>query len=374
MARNISDRLAQLNSRRKGIDRLEKVAAASATDLRTSQYIAEAWEKRAAAQPYTRYALGAMQAVSDRYTQISVETAERVGKQLRDNLPMAVSLHLQGSVPLDVHIRGVSDVDLLAVDGGFLTYSPMGCRGNTYGPTNSTTLGVLWTLRTEAEKVLKAAYPAASVDCSGGKCIALSGGSLARPVDVVPAHWNDNIAYQASQQLHDRGVTILNKKDFSTIDNLPFLHIKRVQDRDTAAIGGLKKVIRLTKNVRNDAENEASAMRLPSFDIAALLYHADQDALRSGYLYELAILREAQRFLDWCYHNKEAAKRLRTPDDTRCILDTEAKFSGLTTISAEMDVLAKEVAREQVTALRYVEPSWPQIDEALRKSFIPAAA
>lgn len=374
MARNINDRLTKLNSRRKGTDRLDRVATASYAEVLAKSLVTESWEKRATNQPHTRYALGAMQAVSDRYTQISIETAERVGKQLIANLPMSVSFRLQGSVPLDVHIRGVSDVDLLTLDNRFLTYNRFGSRANTYSFTTLTSLGVLLELRREAERVLKAAYPAATVDCSGGKCIGLSGGSLARPVDVVPSHWDDNAAYQSSLQEHDRGVTILNKKVPETLGNLPFLHIKRVHDRDTSVLGGLKKAIRLTKNVKNDAENEDSAAKLPSFDIAALLYHADQSALRSGYTYELAILRETQRFLDWCYHNKEAAKQLRTPDGSRCILDTEAKFTGLTTISVEMDALAKEVAREQLAGVSLGEPNWTQIDEALRKAYIPDAA
>ena len=374
MARNINDRLTQLNSRRKGTDRLDRVATASVNEVLTKSLMTESWEKRATSQPYTRYALGAMQAVSDRYTQISIETAERVGKQLITNLPMSVSFRLQGSVPLDVHIRGVSDVDLLTLDGRFLTYNPYASRANTYGSSTLTSLGVLLELRREAERVLKAAYPAAKVDCSGGKCIAMSGGSLARPVDVVPSHWEDNAAYQSSLQEHDRGVTILNKTVPETLGNLPFLHIKRVHDRDTAVLGGLKKAIRLTKNVKNDAENETSAAKLPSFDIAALLYHADQNALRSGYTYELTILRETQRFLDWCYANKEAAKQFKTPDGSRSILDSEAKFSALLTISCEMDTLAKEVAREQLAGMSFVEPSWLQIDEALRKAYIPAAA
>lgn len=67
-------------------------------------------------------------------------------------------------------------------------------------------------------------------------------------------------------------------------------------------LGGLKKAIRLTKNVENDAESDRAA-KLPSFDVAALLFHADEAALRAGYTYELAILLETQRFLDWCYNN-----------------------------------------------------------------------
>lgn len=376
MARNIDDRLSNLASRRKGTDRLDRVSLNSVSEVLAKSAVTESWEKRASSQPHTRYALGAMQAVGERYTEISVETATRVGKQLKSSLSMPVDFRLQGSVPLDVHIRGVSDVDLLTLDERFLTYARYGARaqGGHYTSTALTSLGVLMQLRGEAESALRAAYPSATVDCSGAKAISLSGGSLARPVDVVPSHWNDTIEYQASRQEHDRGVTILNKKVPETIDNLPFLHIKRVHDADVAVLGGLKKAIRLTKNVKNDAENSASASKLPSFDIAGLMFHADRSALFMGYTYELAILRETQRFLDWCCGNRAEASRLRTPDGSRAILDTDAKFEGLTMISIEMDALAKAVAREQVTDLRYVDPNWAQVDAALRHAFIPAAA
>ena len=56
---------------------------------------------------------------------------------------------------------------------------------------NALSLDVLWNLRTKVEKVLKEKFPATTVDVSGGKAVGISGGSLARPVDVVPSHWFD---------------------------------------------------------------------------------------------------------------------------------------------------------------------------------------
>lgn len=97
-------------------------------------------------------------------------------------------------------------------------------------------------------------------------------------------------------------MTILDNKKMQTIDNLPFLHIALVNAADQETLGGLKKVIRLAKNVRSDAEH---TINLPSFDIAALMYHANKTALQAGYTYELNILAEAQRHLDFLYNNKE---------------------------------------------------------------------
>jgi len=359
MARNIGNRLSQLAKRRKGMDRLTRIAQDSQTEIITKSLQSEAWQDRAKNQSYTRYALGAMQEVGPDYTRISVETAERVGAQLKTGLANAgitADFRLQGSVPLNVHIRGVSDVDLLTIDLGFLTYSTTGVLSQAGGyysgiPTPKTSIGSLITLRTEAEKILKSKYPAATVDTSGGKAISISGGSLARPVDVVPSHWHDGHAYQLSRQEHDRTVTILNKKVPATIDNLPFLHIKRIQERCGGTFGSLRKAIRLCKNVKADAIEEGTSIDFPSFDIAATLYHADTEALKMGFFYELRILGEVQRFLDVLYHNEAYAKSLRVPDGSRVIFETQAKYEGMKRLSAEIDDLMKEVAREQVPLL-----------------------
>lgn len=343
------------------------MAAASRPDVLQSSIVTETYAKRSQ-NPHTRYALGSMQEVGPSYTRISLDTAERVGAQLRAKLTFPVSLRIQGSVRLNVHIRGVSDVDLLALDDRFLTYDRTGCRAHTYSTTHLQSLSALQQLRRDCETILQSAYPAATVDCAGGKAIALSGGSLARPVDVVPSHWNDCAAYQASQAEHDRAVTILNKNVPEPIENLPFLHIKRIDDRDAAVSGSLKKAVRLVKNVKNDAENEASASKLPSFDIAALMYHADHSALKLGSIYELAILAEAQRFFDWCYKNQDAAKAFRTPDGMRAVLDTKAKMDALTTISIELDNLAEAVANEQGRPVGRV-----QMNDLLRNTYIAAS-
>jgi hypothetical protein len=353
MARDITGRLDRLRTRRKGIDRLGRLNETAQDEILKKSAGEEAYQTRARNKPYTRYALGAMQEVGPEYTRISRETAERVGNQLNNGLTAAgysVDFRLQGSVPLNVHIRGVSDVDLLNLETGFFTFERGGFReqiGLYTSPTTKTSVGVIYSLRREAEKILREKFYAANVDTSGGKAISISGGSLARPVDVVPSHWYDTHAYQRSGNERDRGITILNTKNFETINNLPFLHIDRVHNHDIACGGGLKKAIRLCKNVKNDAVEEGRKINFPSFDIAATMYHADRASLAVGQYYELAVLSETQRFLDELYHDKDKATSLYVPDGSRKIFDTQEKYEGLRTLSCEIDDLLKEVAKEQ---------------------------
>jgi hypothetical protein len=256
---------------------------------------------------------------------------------------------------LNVHIRGVSDVDLLTLETSFLVYDSNGSKAKSgyYSATDKTSLGVLSKLRTESEKILKLRYPAATVDTSGGKAIAISGGSLPRPVDVVPSHWHDTVDFQSSGLERDRGVYILDKKVPTTLSNHPFLHIHRINQQDASAAGGLKKAIRLCKNVKNDAIEDGKKIVFPSFDIASTMYHCDLAGLRVGAFYELAVLAETQRFLDVLYHDADKAKSLLVPDGSRRIFDTNEKYEGLRTLSMEMDDLAKEVAKEQSVLLKY---------------------
>lgn len=352
MAGDINRRIAQLRARRTGADRVALLDESGRREVIAKSLYTEPWEKRAASQPYTRYVAGAMAAVDTNYTRISIETAERVGNQLKAGLTNAgfnVDFRLQGSVPLNVHIRGVSDVDLLTLDGSFLTYHPAGQKGQRghYASSNKNSITVLATLRQKAELILKGAFPAAKVDTSGGKAINISGGSLPRVVDVVPSHWHDTLNYQASLLEHDRGVTILNKNVPETIGNLPFLHIALISNRCDTTQGSLRKAIRLCKSVKADAEEEGNRISLPSFDLAATMYHANLAALKIGNVFDLAILTETQRHLDALACDHTHAKTLMVPDGSRRIFDTPEKLKGLNTLSIEMDTLIRDVAKEQ---------------------------
>lgn len=354
MARNISKRVDQLQKRRRGTDRFIVLNDAARSDVLQKSLQSERWEERGSgSQIYTRYALGAMQEVGPDYTRISIETAERVGRQL-DSQISYLEFRLQGSVPLNVHIRGVSDVDLLVLENSFLTYSPAGVKSQAghYSPFSSpTAVQKLMSLRTSCERILSDSFPAATVDTSGSKAVHIYGGSLARPVDVVPAHWFDTIEYQASERERDRAVSILDKSVPATINNWPFLHIGRISDADNGLHGCLRKAIRLCKNVKADAEEDGTVIGLSSYDIGATMFHANYSALQVGLVYELAILAETQRHLDALTTNEAAATALMTPDGSRKIFDTPERLRGLRALSIEMDDLAREVAKEHAPLL-----------------------
>lgn len=377
MARDITARLKNLQSRRTGTDQAGRISLESLTEAFAKSLETEAYQRRSD-KPYTKYALGSMQEVEPSYTRIGIEEATRIGKQLKLGLQgkqIPVDFRLQGSVPCNIHIRGASDVDLLTIHAGFHTYDKSGARsraGQYNNPISYTPLSALQKLRTEAEKILESAYPAADVDVTGAKAIKLSGGSLRRPVDVVPSHWHDTTDYQLYGDEYRRGICVLDKKKEETVQNLPFLHIHHIGTKDDLSLRGLKKAIRLCKNVKADAAKEKRDIALSSYDIAAFLWHADMTAFRLGAVNELAILAETQRHLDFYALNQNEAKNLVVPDGSRKIFDTAEKLNALMLLSVEIDDLAKEVAAEVDVTLQYFPESWDRRRTVLSKAYIAA--
>lgn len=345
MARDFDSRLERLKARRMGPPDVQKVRK---NDAGFSVPLEEAFQKRGAKTAST-YALGAMQQVDPAYTAKSFDEGERVRNQLAKALAgeIPVEFDYQGSVPLDIHIKGVSDIDLLLLRTVYVVLDTTGARASTHyfewdGPPGPT---LLQQLRNRAEQILANAFPEATVDISGSKAITISGGSLRREVDVIPSHWYDTAAYQASLLKKDRGIYIFLKKENDRMLNYPFLHMHEIQVKDDSTIGGTKKVIRLLKTLVADYEGPAP-IELSSYDVASLVWHFGTAGLIVPTYNELSLLWITKANLDSMVFNEHATRNLDTPDRTRKIIDKESKFSGLVQLRDEVDDLVREVAIE----------------------------
>ncbi len=300
--------------------------------------------------PEIRYAIGAMQPVTARYTEISKEEGSRVATTLLGALKAIgtnASYYLQGSVPLDIHIKGVSDVDVLIFHPYFTTQGPVAAHKN-YTTINDgkSMLDRIRELRLDSERILKDKYPAATVDNTRPKAINMEGGSLRREIDIVPAHWYDTLAYQYSDCLSDREVKIYDKKNHVTIGNSPFKHMSVINDRDSSYNGNLKKVCRLLKNLKADAEQSVMATLKPlsSYDIAGLAYHMSHK-LRIPMYYELGLVSNTREFLLEVLSNDCAiGETLITPDGSRKILDSKVKKDAAIALTHELCKLHDDIA------------------------------
>lgn len=341
---NYSEKLANMRNRRRGLDSITALSK-SASFAEDSVNLREAYESRATTEAI-KYALGAMQELETKYTRICIEDGDRVRDQLKtglNNADIPVDFEYQGSVPLNIHIRFASDIDLLVLHDGFVTLDWSGPRAGAYNRRGGSVLSDMLNLRTACESVLETKFPAVKVDKSGSKSIALTGGSLRRKVDVVPSHWHDTAAYQQSHDKRDREVKILDKDNVVMISNRPFLHMQRIEEKDERTNGGAKKAIRLLKNIKRDSSYD---IKLTSYDIAGLIWHLDNNALNKPYYLELSLVAEVQKYLQFLIDNPIYAKSLNVPDESRKILDSNEKLQSIGWLKLELDELLEDIARE----------------------------
>lgn len=299
-----------------------------------------------------KYAIGAMAAVDEAATKVSIREGERVADSLIKSLSSegeSVTKRLQGSVALDIHIKGHSDVDMLILVTNPVNVELPKVVPNGYLPSSDprSLLQIIRDVRAKSERILPVNFPKANVDCSSSKCICVSGGSLAREVDVVPAIWFDTIKYQSSSQDHDRGVKIYNKSDDEFLLNFPFTHIKLVNDRDALYGGNLKSVIRLMKNMIADMPDYKKRVvkQLSSYDLAAIGYHMNEN-LYAPYYMKLSLIEKTRAHLAFLLAAKDYRSSLSVPDQSRKIFDNDGKVEALSILSKEMDDLAVSIFKE----------------------------
>lgn len=310
------------------------------------------------------YLVDAMQPIDAQFTENTFREGIRVRDQLAKNLPSKYlpDFDFQGSVTNDTHIRIHSDIDLLALNGCFVSLDPGAPNSSPYG---GNAMEELKSMRSDTACLLKISFPAVTVDDSPGKSISLEGGSLNRKIDVVIGNWWDTELWQKHRVKMARGVRILDTKVPELIRNKPFWHNYEIDTKDKKT-AGLRKVIRLLKTLKYDAEPE---LKISSYDIAAVAWNMSEPALTvrpDAYLPLATNARdELKRFID----NDTLRNGLKVPNGTRTVFGTGgATLESLRQLHAELaDLIQRiEIARiiyfskTATASMRKPLPQWEE--------------
>jgi hypothetical protein len=358
VATDFSNRLDRVNARRTGtgVAVLNK-SGSFAQDGSILDSVTQGYQKKTKSKSFL-YALVSMQEVDAKYTAISYREAERVAKQLDSGLlrnGKVVTVELQGSLPLNVHLRRVSDVDMLVWPRSFFVYDSDGVAASNYTVSNSNAVSEITTLRTQSCTVLRSAFPAATVDDSGAKCITMSEGSLLREIDVIPSALYMTATYQRTGNYDDRGVQIYDKKKYSLITNFPFKVRALINSKEGRTGGGCKKAIRLLKNMKEDAD---STIALSSFDIMSLVYAMqDSDLMHQPY-YEGKIVASLQKWFFILAYDENHLRTLDVVDGSRKIVQSAADVAAVTQMSEELNILLLRIAQELKPDVPTSFPAW----------------
>jgi len=283
----------------------------------------------------------AMQPIDAESTEKTFANGESVKSQLQIWLPAEyrVNFAYQGSVTNNTHIRIHSDIDLLAFHGGFVLRD---------GAPQAPGLGInvidaLTRLRASTVSTLKSKFPTYIVDSNPGKSVAVSGPALSSKIDVVNGNWWDTLEYQRTQVLSDRGISILNSKVPETIQNKPFDHNRKIDEKDRQT-GGLRKGIRLLKTLKYSS---APQLSISSYDIAALVWNMSVSTLNvdeNAYL-NLAenIFKELCHFVD----NQPVRDAMMVPNGTRKVFVAGgATLDGLKALRDNLQMLLYGLQKE----------------------------
>lgn len=295
-----------------------------------------------------KYTIGAMAEVDPASTRVSINEGDRVANtliSLLETVGIFAAKEIQGSVALNIHIEGHSDVDMLILkDDIVLVQTPRLDGAGCYAADQRPMVDIIKELRLQSELKLTSRYHQANVNCAGNKSIALDGGSLKRKVDIVPACWYHSHTYQRSGQKHDKEVWIYHKADHALHGNHPFLHIKKVNEKDALYSGNLKRVVRLMKNLVADMPDykKRVAKNLSSYDLTAIGYEMN-DQLQCPTYMSLALVEKLRNHLFLLYSFKSIRDLLIVPDGSRKVFDSEDKVEALGILYNEVSDLAASI-------------------------------
>ncbi|MBL0937629.1 MAG: hypothetical protein IBJ03_01975 [Gemmatimonadaceae bacterium] len=302
-----------------------------------------------------KYAIGAMQPIEKRYTEITLEEGSRVRRQLEDGLArrnIPVAFRFQGSTTNDTHIKAYSDIDLLTLHLAYHDLEPP-LRPST--PYAGDPASDLKELRQAAIGVLANAFPEVMVDASGSKALALSGGSLRRDVDVVIGNWWNNIEYEQTSLEAFRGVRIYDAHSQQRIGNKPFLHNLRIAEKDARCGGGLRKVCRLLKSLKYDAQPEVP---MSSYDLVSLAYAMSEQQLTTENGADLQLVANTEEFLRVLRGSEQLRSQMYVPNGMRKVFCAEgATIDGLKALHAEVAQLLADIHQGLARSFKKLESS-----------------
>lgn len=238
--------------------------------------------------------LAAMSPIDKNCVAKSLEAGEKVKNHLTaaflgrgEQVP---EFDYQGSVVANTQIKGASDIDLLVISDKSFMYDR---KGISTAYSNSlvavpqpwytgrlkdmldwqsykgNSLSDIRQQRGICEACLATIYN--ECDLKKGKAVQILNKTLNQKVDVVNCIWFDNVqSVICDRKKPYRGIKIYDKKaDDWTCEDYPFLKIEAINRRDEETSGNFKKLIRLFKTFKEDAE---VCTHLSSFDIYSLVY------------------------------------------------------------------------------------------------------
>jgi hypothetical protein len=296
-----------------------------------------------------KYLVGAMEPIDPAYSRKTFEEGDRVKNQIVTGLAgngLSAEYEYQGSSVKNTQIRAYSDLDLLVLEARFYSLEPPQTPTQPYlgNPIDD-----LLQIRRICRSTLTSAFPKADIDDSGPRSVKISGGSLSRTVDVVPANWYDTNRYAQTRQKIYRGIHVLNAPTRQREPDEPFIHAALIDQKDGRTLGNTRKLVRLLKSLKYDSDGKVT---ISSFDIESIVYRMEDGGMRLSPDQDIQLAGSCWLWLRQIKEDANLRQSLLVPDEKRAIF-----AQGKATL-AQLEALEGELAQLMV-----------DIDQGLKRSF-----
>jgi len=304
-----------------------------------------------------RYTIGAMQPIDPAYTKSTLAQGERVRSQLEQRLSGKHDFEYQGSVTTDTHIKAKSDIDLLVIHTMWVRFETLPQSCSPYGGNPQDDMR---SLRRRAAEALRDAFPAASLNNSKPTAIKLSGGSLTRDIDIVPASWYHTNAFVRTGDQSYKGVEVFNQDTGAFIPNTPRLHKRMIEERDQQVRGGLRRAARLMKSLMYDSDGRVT---MSSYNILGIAFNIPEQELLIGNPRALVILEACYNYCTALEFNPGLRDSIRVPDGHRTVFGSGpgATVSELRALTQELSNLRGDVLQENFRSFARLEEARVEI-------------
>jgi len=339
MNKNYTQRLDKLRKRRLDESLQKAVLTKSFSDINISESV--------------KYSLEAMSEIDANYTKNTYLASENIRTNLTSGLGkkgLSVEYRHQGSIETNTHIKIHSDIDILVFTDKYFSVEPPITVTSVY---QGDPLNDLKELRQECFSILNATYN--QVDNSNSKAIAVYPTNPKRKVEVVPSNWLDTSDFRNTASEVHRGIHIYNKDNHTRFKDFPFLHISRVNTKDGLVNGGLRKLSRLLKTLKADADYE---IKLSSFEIVSSVYDMDNASLYKSSTQQLLLLNEGSKQIQKLISDSSYRENLMSPNGKEKVFGTDSgKVVELKKLKLELDELAQDVTEELGRKLKRIDES-----------------
>jgi hypothetical protein len=285
-----------------------------------------------------KYLMESMIRIDKKYTDRTIEAANRVQKHLENgyNLHFSRAYRTQGSVTTSTNIKVHSDFDLLTIVNRY-HYPGVGVSNdNPYTISNPNS--DIKDLRSQSEKIMEEIYD--EVDKTGKKNISIFNKSLNRKVDIVFCFWYNTKEYEETSNEYYRGIYLFDFTKEQKILDYPFAHINQVNTKGDNTNDGSRKGIRLLKTLKADAEIDIS-----SFHITTIVHSISDFELNYQRGKEINIAKSISNQLEKLISNTEYRRSIKSPNGTEKPL-TDDTVDGMKKIKSDLDQLIADVHKE----------------------------